>query len=156
VTVTPAGAKPTGMSSECLVLVFTSIVETVALSPLATMAVLPSGVTATPVGYLPTSMSSGCSVLAFTSIVDTVPLYTLVTSAVLPSGVTATWPGFGPTAMSSGCLVLVFRSIVETVPCLVALVVVTPGLAADMRYAGLDESRIIKDYTKIITEIEET
>jgi hypothetical protein len=46
-TATPIGNWPTVMSVGCLVLVFTSIVETVPLVLLATKAVLPSGVTAT-------------------------------------------------------------------------------------------------------------
>src|SRR6266536_4696552 len=47
VTATPLGFVPTGMSVAFLVLVFTSIVDTVALRGLATKAVLPSGVIAT-------------------------------------------------------------------------------------------------------------
>ena len=62
------------MSVGFLVLVFTSIVDTELLPPLATKAVLPSGVTATPIGSVPTGMSVGFLVLVFTSIVDTVPL----------------------------------------------------------------------------------
>ena len=104
------------MSVGFLVLVFTSIVDTVPLPLLVTKAVLPSGVTATPIGHVPTGMSVGFLVLVFTSIVDTVPLSRLVTKAVLPSGVTATPSGTEPTAMSVGFLVLVFTSIVDTVP----------------------------------------
>jgi hypothetical protein len=68
------GPVPTVMSEGCLVLVFTSIVETLSLVWLATKAVLPSGVTATPPGLAPTVMSAGFVVLVFTSMVDTVPL----------------------------------------------------------------------------------
>ena len=70
------------MSVGCLVLVFTSIVDTVPLSLLATKAVLPSGVTATEPGRPPTAMSVGSLVLVFTSIVDTVPLSGFVTKTV--------------------------------------------------------------------------
>jgi hypothetical protein len=70
------------MSAGCLVLVLTSIVDTVPPPLLATKAVLPSGVTATPAGTAPTVMSVGCLVLVFTAIVDTEPLPTLVTKAV--------------------------------------------------------------------------
>ena len=82
VTATPIGRGPTGMSVGFLVLVFTSIVDTVPLSLLATKAVLPSGVTATPTGIVPTAMSVGFLVLVFTSIVDTESLPVLVTKAV--------------------------------------------------------------------------
>src|SRR6266536_251403 len=47
VTATPLGFVPTAMSVACLVRVFTSTVDTVALRGLATKAVLPSGVIAT-------------------------------------------------------------------------------------------------------------
>ena len=80
------------MSVGCLVLVFTSIVDTVPLPRLVTKAVLPSGVTATPTGRADGDVG-GVLVLVFTSIVDTVPLPLLVTKAVLPSGVTATPTG---------------------------------------------------------------
>src|SRR5918994_2106449 len=76
------GYPPTVMSVGCLVLVFTSIVDTVPLPWLATNAVLPSRVNATPTGPAPTAMSVGCLVLVFTSIVDTVPPSRLVTNAV--------------------------------------------------------------------------
>src|SRR4030095_8736059 len=56
VTFTPTEVGPTGMSLAFLVLVFTSIVDTVPLGPLATKAVLPSGVTATPSGPAPRGM----------------------------------------------------------------------------------------------------
>ena len=92
------------MSVGFLVLVFTSIVDTVPLLLLATKAVLPSGVTATRLGPEPTGMSVGCLVLVFTSIVDTVPPLTLVTKAVLPSGVTATPNGLVPTRDVGGVL----------------------------------------------------
>jgi hypothetical protein len=69
-----------------LVLVFTSIVDTVPLSLLVTKTVLPFGVTATPPGTEPTAMSSGCLVLVLTSIVDTVPLVPVVTKAVARHG----------------------------------------------------------------------
>ena len=120
------------MSVGCLVLVFTSIVDTVPLLLLVTKAVLPSGVIATSNGPEPTAMSVGCLVLVFTSIVDTVPLTPLVTKAVLPSGVTATPNGPEPTVMSVGCLVLVFTSIVDTVPLplLVTKAVLPSGVTA--------------------------
>jgi hypothetical protein len=82
VIATPIGNAPTAMSVGCLVLVFTSIVETVPLTALATKAVLPSGVMATAAGAEPTVMSVRCFVLVFTSIVETVPLALLVTKAV--------------------------------------------------------------------------
>src|SRR5512132_165867 len=113
------------MSVGFLVLVWTSIVDTVSLPRLATKTVLPSGVTASKAGSLPTVMSVGSLVLVFTSIVDTVSLpgtigpgasKPLVTKAVLPSGVNATMPGRGPTGISVGFLVLVFTSMVDTVP----------------------------------------
>src|SRR5262245_51657334 len=116
VIATTTGARPTGMSSGCLVLVFTSIVDTVSLSLLATKAVLPSGVIATPVGARPTGMSSGCFVRVCTSMVDTLLLSRLTTNAVLPSGENTGPNGAAPTRMSLGCLVLVFTSIVDTVP----------------------------------------
>src|SRR5919106_1285524 len=97
VTATPIGNEPTVMSVGSLVLVFTSIVDTVPLPLLVTKAVLPLGVTATPKGNEPTVTSAGCLVLVFTSIVDTVPSRE-VTKAVLPSGVTAAPPRFVPTA----------------------------------------------------------
>jgi hypothetical protein len=65
-----------------LVLVFTSIVDTVPPPALVTKAVLPSGVTATPIGFAPTAMSVRFLVLVFTSIVDTVPASAFVTKAV--------------------------------------------------------------------------
>src|SRR5215208_4261601 len=78
VTATPTEPLPTGMSFGFLVLVFTSIVDTVSLPWLATIAVFPSGVTATPVGALPTGMSTGSLVLVFTSMVETLSLSWLV------------------------------------------------------------------------------
>ena len=70
------------MSLGCLVLVFTSIVDTVSASWLVTKVVLPSGVTVTPPGAGTAVMSVGCLVLVFTSIVDTESLEVLVTKAV--------------------------------------------------------------------------
>src|SRR5262249_54219697 len=112
------------MSVGFLVRVFTSIVDTVSLTSLATKAVLPSGVTTTR-GALPgrggstafdaTIMSAGFFVLVFTSIVHTVAP-ALVTNAGLPSGATAHANGPVPTAMSVGFLVRVPTSMVESVP----------------------------------------
>ena len=88
VTATLTGADPTVMSVGSLVLVLTSMVDTVprgekgAAPRLVTKAVLPSGVTATAAGKEPTVMSSGCLIRVFTPIVDTVPLRMLVTNAV--------------------------------------------------------------------------
>ena|SRR6266542_358477 len=87
------GSEPTGMSVRFLVLVFTSIVDTEALPPLVTKAVLPSGVTATHLGCAPTAMSVRCFFLVLTSIVDTVPLPLLGTKTVLPSGRSVRVPG---------------------------------------------------------------
>jgi hypothetical protein len=70
------------MSVEFLVLVFTSIVDTVPMFLRPTKTVLPSGVTASPAAVGPTVMSVGFLVLVLTSIVDTVPLPMLVTNAV--------------------------------------------------------------------------
>src|SRR5918995_4437822 len=81
VIATLSGCRPTVMSEGCLVLVFTSIVDTELLwvgsrtrVALVTKAVLPSGVTATAFGFAPTGMSVGCFIRVFTSIVDTEPL----------------------------------------------------------------------------------
>src|SRR5262249_46787392 len=63
-----AGGGPTVMSVGFLVLVFTSMVDTVPLSLLATKAVLPSGVIVTPTGVMPTGMSVGSLVPVLTSI----------------------------------------------------------------------------------------
>src|SRR5262245_33595241 len=70
------------MSAAYLVLVFTSILETVSLFLRATKRVLPSGVTACPAGNGPTGMSVGCLVLVHTSTVETVPLPVLTTKAI--------------------------------------------------------------------------
>src|SRR6516164_1482629 len=90
------------MSVGFLVLVFTSIVDTVPLTLLVTNAVLPSGVIATPPAPEPTGMSTGFLVLVLTSMVDTVPLAPLATKAVdrhRPRAVTAaTPPGTTPTS----------------------------------------------------------
>src|SRR5262245_14164202 len=116
VIATPFGLPPTGMSLGFLVLVLTSIVDTVPLSLLVTYAVLPFGVIATQNARDPTAMSVGSVVFVFTSIVETVPRALLVTKAVLPSGVPATPNGEAPTAMSLGSFVRVLTSIVDTVP----------------------------------------
>src|SRR5262245_8348283 len=116
VIATPFGLPPTGMSLGFLVLVLTSIVDTVPLSLLVTNAVLPFGVIATQNARDPTAMSVGSVVFVFTSIVETVPRALLVTKAVLPSGVPATPNGEAPTAMSLGSFVRVLTSIVDTVP----------------------------------------
>src|SRR5262245_36366993 len=71
-----------GMSVWCLILDFTSIVDTVLLTRLATKAVLPSGVKATPRGAEPTGMSVGFFFRVFASIVDTELLALLVTKTV--------------------------------------------------------------------------
>src|SRR5262245_63422425 len=72
VTATPNGLTPTGMSSGCLVRVFTSIVDTVPLPVLVTKAVLPWGVKATAYALAPTVVSVGRLTRVFTSIVLTV------------------------------------------------------------------------------------
>jgi hypothetical protein len=77
VTATPTGKLPTAMSVGCLVLVLTSIVDTVPLPTLATKAVLPAGVTATPTGNVPTGMSVGCDLVAGSGIEFTDPVDTL-------------------------------------------------------------------------------
>ena len=95
------------MSVGFLVLVFTSIDETVSLFLRATKRVLPFGVIACPAGNGPTGMSVGFLALVFTSIVDTVPLPALVTKAVdrhslrartadTPSGTTPTSAAANP------------------------------------------------------------
>src|SRR5262245_34755345 len=87
------------MSADFLILVFTSIVDTVSLA-LVTKPVLPSGVTATANGPVPTVMSVGSLVLVFTSIVDTVSLRPLATQAVVRhrarAGTADTRPGTTP------------------------------------------------------------
>src|SRR5262249_30618821 len=83
VTARLSGCVPTGISVGFLVLVLTSIVDTVSLCTLATKTVLPSGVTATPFGYLPTGMSARSLALVVASIVDTVSLNRLATKTVL-------------------------------------------------------------------------
>jgi hypothetical protein len=89
------------MSVGCLVLVFTSIVDTVPLAALVTKAVLPSGVTATRSGMEPTVMSVERLVLVFTSIVDTVPLGALVTKAVARHPLRAGTPDTPPGTISA-------------------------------------------------------
>src|SRR5262249_29800106 len=74
VIATPLGKFPTGMSAGFLVLVLTSMVDTLPLALLVTTAVLPSCVIASPNGPVPAGMSAGLLVLVFTSMVDTVPL----------------------------------------------------------------------------------
>src|SRR5262245_3334898 len=69
------------MSVGYLVLVFTSIVDTVPLSLSVTKRVLPSGVSTDTLGFAPTVMS-GSLVLVPTSITDTVPLFQFGTKAV--------------------------------------------------------------------------
>src|SRR5262249_31246479 len=87
VTATRRGFPPTVTSSErSVVLVLTSMVDTVLLSVLATKAVLPSGVIASATGVSPTGMSVGSLVRVFTSIVDTESLPTLATKAGLAVG----------------------------------------------------------------------
>src|SRR6266516_1436620 len=54
VIATVIGPEPAGMSARSLVLVFTSIADTVLLPELVTKRVLPSGVTAPPTGPEPT------------------------------------------------------------------------------------------------------
>src|SRR5262245_65565299 len=131
------------MSVGTLVLVFTSIAETVPIlsgvgevadengPKLVTKAVLPSGVTAIVNGPELTGMSVGYLVLAFRSIADTVLLPLLTTKTVLPSGVIAPPTGFVPTGMSSVSR-LVATSIVDTVPLpeLVTAAVLPSGGAA--------------------------
>jgi hypothetical protein len=63
VIATPSGSVPTVMSVGSLVLVWTSIVDTVEPRMLVTKAVLPSGVIASPTGNDPTVMSVGSFVL---------------------------------------------------------------------------------------------
>src|SRR5215216_6358141 len=70
------------MSVGSLVLVFTSIVDTVSPTRSPTKTVLPSGVNTIPSGGLPTGMSVGSLVLVLTSIVDTESLPVLATKAV--------------------------------------------------------------------------
>src|SRR5262245_17874812 len=111
---TSYGVEPTGISAGFLVLVFTSIVDSVPSLVLVTKAFLPSGVNSTRFGPEPTGISVGFLVLVFTSIVDTVPSLVLVTNAVFPFGVTATPNGSGPTGVSVRCFVLVVTSIVDT------------------------------------------
>src|SRR5215218_5322478 len=60
------GPELTGMSVGCLVLVFTSITDTVPLSLSVTKRVSPSGVTTDTLGFEPTVMS-GSLVLVLTS-----------------------------------------------------------------------------------------
>src|SRR5262249_21216660 len=90
-----------GMSTGLLVLVFTSIVDTVPLRKLVTKAALPSGVTATTNGPAPTPMSTSL-VLVFTSIADTVSLSLLATKAVVAhrprAGIADTPSGTTPTS----------------------------------------------------------
>src|SRR5262249_28090054 len=69
VSATANGFAPTAVSVGFLVLVFTSIVDTVSLLTLATKAVLPSGVNASLPGIVPQAMSVGFFVLVLTSIV---------------------------------------------------------------------------------------
>src|SRR5262245_54758893 len=87
------------MSADFLVLVFTSIVDTVSLA-LVTNAVLPSGVTATANGPVPTAMSVGFLVQVPTSMVETEPLRPLVTRAIVRhrarAGTADTRPGTTP------------------------------------------------------------
>src|SRR5262245_35604985 len=128
------------MSVGCLVLVFTSIVDTLKPSDWVTEAVFAFVVTAILSCIDPTGMSVRCLVvvftcfvvIVFTEVVGSVTGLELVTRAVLPSGVIATPFGFAPTAMSVGCLVLVFTSIVDTVPLrlLVTKAVLPPGVIA--------------------------
>src|SRR5436190_4223584 len=73
------------MSVGSLVLVFTSISDTVPLSLSVTKTVLPSGVTTDTLGFEPTVMS-GSLVLVLTSITDTVPLPQFGTKAVARHG----------------------------------------------------------------------
>jgi hypothetical protein len=89
VIATTFGVSPTLMSPGFLVLVFTSMVDTVPLPCVATKAVLPSGVTATPPEFGAT-MSVGFFVLVFTSIVDTESLAALATMAVARQSLRAT------------------------------------------------------------------
>src|SRR6266498_236693 len=116
------------MSVRSLVLVFTSIVDTMPIlsgvgvfadpigpPKLSTKPVLPSGVIAIWIGPGPTGMSVGSLVLVFRSTVDTELLPLLTTKPVLPSGVNAPPSGPVPAAMSGGLWVLVFTSIAEIV-----------------------------------------
>src|SRR5262245_13130284 len=73
------------MSVGSLVLVFTSIDDTVPLSLSVTKRVLPSGVTTDTLGFEPTAMS-GSLVLVPTSITDTVPPSQFGTKAVARHG----------------------------------------------------------------------
>src|SRR5262245_34700902 len=116
------GCAPTVMSVGSLVLVFTSITETVPIlsgvgkvadengPKLATKAVLLSGVIA--IVHAPELTGMSVRRLVFTSIADTVPLPLLTTKPVLPSGVIAPPTGSAPTGMSS-VRRLVFTSIMD-------------------------------------------
>src|SRR5512132_1640954 len=76
------------MSLGSLVLVFTSITDTVPRSLSVTKRVLPSGVSTDTLGFEPTVMS-GSVVLVLTSITDTVPLPKFGTKAVARQGLGA-------------------------------------------------------------------
>src|SRR5262245_25933888 len=84
------------MSVGSLVLVFTSIVDTVPLSRSVTKRVLPSGVTTDTLGFEPTVMS-GSLALVPASITDTVPLFQFGTKAVARHG-----PGAGAADAPTG------------------------------------------------------
>src|SRR5262249_25934713 len=100
------------MSLGSLILVFTSIVDTIPLLLSATKAVLPFGVTATPFGLVPTGMLSGFLAPVVILIADTVLLTELVRKAVVLLGVNATSsPGI---PMSVGFLILDFTLIIAT------------------------------------------
>src|SRR5262249_4913691 len=113
----PAGPMPTPMSVGFLVLVFTSIVDTVSLSLFATRAVarhLARAVTAgTSSGTTPTSEPANPNTTSPRTQRFTVPCLA-IRLGHRRHGVTATPTGYEPTGMSVEALVLVFTLRVDT------------------------------------------